>query len=43
MTACDGVLELVSKREQETAEARKQLDDLRSMLDHITTKLPRTY
>lgn len=39
MTACDSVSGLLNKREQEVAEARRQLDDLQNLLDRITAKL----
>jgi hypothetical protein len=42
MTACDGIAESISRREQETAEAQRQLDELRSSLDRITAKLSPT-
>ena len=38
-TACDGVLMLVSEREQEVAAASKQLNELQNSLDCITVKL----
>jgi hypothetical protein len=39
MTACDGVSELINKREQDIAEARKQLDDLQHLLDRTADRL----